>query len=103
MLSALVVLAAAVGTAAPVTLAAPALANAGLPPDKMEFFTERIAQALAVPGLKVITARDIATVLGLERQKQLLGCASDGNSCIGELGNALGAKGILNGSLARID
>ncbi len=64
---------------------------------------EAVATELAHQGIyDVVTAAEIASLIGLERQKQLLGCAEDGASCMAELGNALGAKLILNGSLAKL-
>jgi hypothetical protein len=37
-------------------------------------------------------------LLGLERQKQMLGCAEDSSNCLAELAGALGARFVLNGS-----
>ncbi|MDQ3264671.1 MAG: DUF3280 domain-containing protein [Myxococcota bacterium] len=51
----------------------------------------------------VVGKSDIDAMLGLERQKQLLGCADDASSCLAELGGALGADYVLLGSVARID
>jgi TolB-like protein len=51
--------------------------------------------------LSVITTADVATLLGLERQKQLLGCSED--SCVAELTGALGAVFVVSGALARVD
>ena len=51
---------------------------------------------------EAISSREVAVLLGLERQKQLLGCAEDSTSCLAELSGALGARFILSGSLARI-
>src|SRR3954464_15436468 len=53
-------------------------------------------------GFKVTTKNDVAQVLGIERQKQLLGCGDAQSSCLAELAGALGVDGILSGSLARI-
>lgn len=52
-------------------------------------------------GITVITAADVADVLGLERQRQLLGCADNGASCAAELAGAMGADAVLSGSLAK--
>ncbi len=46
----------------------------------------------------VITASDIRSLLGLEAQRQLLGCADD-SSCLAEIGGALGAAYLLRGRL----
>lgn len=37
-------------------------------------------------------------MIGLERQKKLLGCADDRSSCVAELAGALGTDGIIVGS-----
>jgi len=50
--------------------------------------------------LRVITAREMQALLGLERQKELVGCTTEGSSCLAELGAALGVDGILLGDLA---
>jgi hypothetical protein len=67
------------------------------------FYADQLAHALRENGLEVVTAAELATLLGLERQKQLLGCSADTQSCLAELGNALGADGTLVVSLAKLD
>jgi hypothetical protein len=52
------------------------------------------------PGVSVLTDADIAAVLGLERQKQLLGCSD--SSCLAELGGALGVDRLVHGSLGKV-
>jgi hypothetical protein len=64
--------------------------------------SEHIATRLIEQGVRVSTPRDVAAVLGLERQKQLLGCGGDG-SCVAEIAGALGVTELLNGELARVD
>jgi TolB-like protein len=49
---------------------------------------------------EVVGASDVNAAMGIERQKQLLGC-DDSNSCAGELAAALGAPWLVVGSLAR--
>ncbi len=51
---------------------------------------------------EIISQSDVATMLGLERQRQLLGCAKDGSSCLAELSSAFGSKWLVTGSLARL-
>ena len=51
---------------------------------------------------QVISQQDIATMLGLERQKQLMGCADDSTSCLAELSGALGARFVMSGTLTRL-
>lgn len=66
-------------------------------------FNEAVATELSAQGVyDPVTSREIASLIGMERQKELLGCSTDGASCIAELGNALGAKLILSGSLAKL-
>ena len=50
---------------------------------------------------QVVSSKDVQTMLGVERQKQLLGC-SEGSSCLMELGGALGARFVMSGSVARL-
>lgn len=65
--------------------------------------TEAVASELQARGyFQVISQQDIETLLGLERQKQLLGCADDGASCLTELSAALGARFVTSGSLSRL-
>lgn len=89
--------------AAPHKLAAPEWSTVNIPADLASFYSGEVARVLRSVGFEVVTSSDIATVLGLERQKQLLGCAVDTNSCMTELGAALGCDGILTASLARLD
>lgn len=51
----------------------------------------------------VLSSRDVRTLMGLERQRQLLGCTdSEASSCMAELSGALGARFVLSGTLARL-
>lgn len=99
----LVVLAAGPAPAAPapVALAAPDFSTVNVSPEIGRFLAEHLAQQLADGGVRVITSREIGSLLGLQRQRDLLGC-NEGASCIAELGNALGADGILLGDVARL-
>ncbi|MBL8917667.1 MAG: hypothetical protein JNJ54_02310 [Myxococcaceae bacterium] len=84
-------------------LAAPPWTTVEVSAEKAQFFATHLASALRSRGLSVITAQDISTVLGVERQKQLLGCGEDTSSCLVELGNALGAELILTASIAKLE
>lgn len=90
-------------SASPTKLAAPEWSTVNIPADLAAFFAGEVARTLRTQGFEVITSRDIATVLGLERQKLLLGCSEDVNSCMSELGAALGCDAILTANLARLD
>jgi hypothetical protein len=64
-------------------------------------FDDGIAGAVAKTGaFDTISSREVQVLLGLERQKQLLGCADDSTSCLAELSGALGARFVLSGALA---
>lgn len=63
-----------------------------------ETFAHRLSQGSAV---RVTTQKDVATVLGVERQKQLLGCADDTSSCLAELAGALGSEGLIRGEVTQ--
>lgn len=49
----------------------------------------------------VLTSADVATMLGVERQRQLMGC-SDDESCFAEIGAALGAALVLDASVGTV-
>lgn len=95
-----------VSGAAPATstlkLAAPEWTAAQVDRDLAAFFSDELARALRSRGLQVVTADDMAAVLGAERQRQLLGCDDSGASCLLELGNALGCDGLVRVSLAKL-
>jgi TolB-like protein len=85
-------------------LAATGFAGVGIDPQIAEFLSERFAQQLReASGLQVTTPKTIAAVLGLERQRQLLGCANDAQSCLAELAGALGVSAIIQGEIARLE
>src|SRR5206468_3795433 len=63
---------------------------------------DRFSSLLRSDRLKVTTATDVANVLGVERQKQLLGCG-DQSACLAELAGALGVDGILSGSVVKTE
>lgn len=86
----------------PVTIAMPGLNLAGVDTALGEAWSERFATVLARdPGLKVTTRRDIEQLLGLERQKALLGCSEGSSTCLAELAGGLGVDALLSGGLAK--
>jgi len=88
---------------APLKLAAPGLTVSEVDPGKARFFNDFLATELARTGdVQITTESEIQTVLGLERQKQLLGC-TDESACLAEIASALGVDGIIVGSLVRFD
>ena len=50
-------------------------------------------------GFQVISANEIRSMLGFEKQRQLLGCKED--SCLAELGGALGVDYLVSSQLAK--
>jgi hypothetical protein len=84
----------------------PKLMMLDLPPDEafkpneQKAFNDFEAGALRDQGFDVITSADVAAVLGVEKQKELLGCGE--SSCLTELGGAMGADYIVRGNLASV-
>jgi len=86
-----------------ITLAAPDFRSVKVDPAMSGFCSEHFNQRIDDRGLHVVTQRKISMLLGIERQRQLLGCSDDGASaCTIELGNALGADGVVLGDLAEL-
>lgn len=84
--------------------AQPVVAVVGLTPldvteQRADYLTEQLGAELLRQGLVVTTPADLRAVLGLERQRQLLGC--EGSSCLAELTGALGAEFVVLGQVAR--
>src|SRR5438067_952618 len=55
------------------------------------------------PRLRVVSQSDIATSIGLERERQLLssGTCSSSNECLVELSGAVGARFVVTGRVDR--
>lgn len=85
------------------TLAAPPWTAVEVSAEKAQFFSMHLASALRDRGLSVITSQDIAMLLGVERQKQLLGCGEEATNCMVELGSALGAQLVVTGTIAKLE
>ena len=62
---------------------------------------DRLAVHLAALGFQVTTPADLETVLGLERERQLLGCDED-RSCLAEISAAIGVPLVATGRLTRL-
>lgn len=84
------------------SLALPDFTVVNVDPEVARLCSERLATELSQQGLTVITAKQIATTIGIERQKQLLGCGEDSASCLAEFAGALGTDGIVMGDLGRV-
>src|SRR5438045_2465034 len=89
-------------SSAPVRLASPGWSMVNVDARVGEFFADHFANQLGLqPGIQVTTKGEIASLLGFERQRQLLGCSTDQASCLAELAGALGVDGLISGSIAR--
>jgi hypothetical protein len=82
--------------------ASPGFSVINIEPKLAEFYTEHVAQQVKLTGVEIITVREIQSLLGMERQKALLGCTEEASSCVAELASALGADGVLLGDIARL-
>jgi TolB-like protein len=60
-----------------------------------------LTEAATFRGFDTIGRSDIQALLGLEQQRQLLGCSEDA-SCLAEIGGAIGVDYLLVGTLGRI-
>jgi hypothetical protein len=99
-----------------VFFSAPDVANAGgggkvavldihttsINPDYVEILTEILSTEIEATGHydSVIAGRDIATMMGFEKQRDLVGC--NDTECLVELGGALGVDRIIAGHVAKI-
>ena len=89
--------------AAPIQLASVGFTSVKVSRPLVASFEETFALRLSQGGtVRVTTPRDVVTVLGLERQRQLMGCADDSSSCLAELAGALGSEGIVMGEVAQV-
>lgn len=59
------------------------------------------AEAARSPLHEVMTTSDVAAAIGVERQRQLLGCGEE-TGCLTEIGNALGADLLLDVSVGTV-
>lgn len=86
-------------------LATVGFSQVGLSEEQASFFAEHFSVQLAAVDesyVRITTQRDMAALLGVEKQKQLLGCADEQSSCMAELAGALGADGLVSGQVARV-
>lgn len=64
--------------------------------------TESVTAEVAVRGyFDPISSGEIQTMLGVERQRQLVGCGEE--TCMTELAGALGAPYVMSGSLVKLE
>lgn len=97
----LALIAAAALAAAPFSMALPDLNAVKLAPGEGALYSQLLSAKLQKRGVKVITTRDFSAVMGLERQKQLLGNEVCSDSCVTELAAAMGVDAILVGDVGK--
>lgn len=74
----------------------------GTEPHKAELLSEiLLTEMTRAKRFDVIGRSDVISLIGLEKQKALLGCAEDA-SCLAEIGGALGVEYIVVGTLGRL-
>ena len=76
----------------------------GLTPEEITTVSDLLqSEAVALGRYRVIARSDLAVLLGIERQKQLLGCSDEANNCMQELLGALDVDRLLVGDVARVE
>ena len=104
MLSSFVMCVALAATPGKARIAVTSLTSAGdLDTKVTDVIGELVTAEVAARGyFEPISASEIATLLGVERQKQLLGCGDEATSCTTEIASALGAPYLMSGSLTKL-
>ena len=78
-------------------------AGGGIDPTIAAALADAITLEIQKRGFFTPTSmRELQTALGVERQRQLLGCSETASSCMTELADAIGARFVLSGSLTRL-
>ncbi|MFL5319399.1 MAG: hypothetical protein ACJ790_07060 [Myxococcaceae bacterium] len=84
-------------------LAAPGVSFVNLDDKTGSFYLDYFAQQVALnPWMSVTTRAQVEAVIGMERQKQLLGCGDQSAECTAELAGALGVDLLIVGSLGKV-
>ncbi|MDF1566335.1 MAG: 3'-5' exonuclease, partial [Deltaproteobacteria bacterium] len=72
-------------------------------PAEVKAISEYLQTELIARGhYQVVGPAEIQALMGLEAQKQLLGCTDTAASCLAEVGGALGSDRLLSGSVTRV-
>ncbi len=101
---ALAVLATSPASPEPLKLAAPGLTTADLEPAKAQFLNDYFAEQInrrSNGRISIVTESQVRELLGVERQRQLLGCSDDATDCMVEIAGALDVQGLVQGNVAR--
>ncbi len=77
------------------------VAKTGVDQATADLFTDALVGELRKsPDVVIVSPSDIASLLGFDKQKQLLGCSEA--SCLAEIGGALGAERLISGNVGRV-
>lgn len=90
-------------TAATPSLAAPGFTCTGVEPGVCDAYLEHFVATVSDRKVKVLTKNDVAQVLSIDRQRQLMGCADGTSACLAELAGALGVGNVLTGTVAKVE
>ena len=73
-------------------------------PEEVQAITDAVVTYLSARGLfEVLSTRDVQTLLGAERQRQLSGaCSEDALGCSVDMSKLLAARFVLSGQLAKV-
>lgn len=79
----------------------------GASSEKLKPIADSVAEQLLTElgrtgRLDAMGTSDVSAVLGLERQKQMLGCSDQSSSCLAEISAAMGAPWLVTGNLAQL-
>jgi hypothetical protein len=88
------------GWAEPLKLAIPGVTVVDMEAQQAAFLSEHLAQQLSDEGAEVINSQDLTVMLGMERQRQLLGCT--GKKCATTLTDAVNVDALVMGDVARL-
>ena len=85
------------------SIAIPGLACANIDAKLSGILVTHFAQQLSIHGgFTVTTAEEVAAMLGMERQRQLLACGENSDSCNAEIAAALGSDVIVTGTVSKV-
>jgi len=88
------------GWAEPLKLAVPGVTVVDMESQQAIFLSEHLSQQLADEGAEVANAQDLTVLLGMERQRQLLGCS--GKKCASTLTDAIDVDALVMGDVAKL-
>jgi hypothetical protein len=86
--------------ATPLKLAIPGVSVVDMDAQQASFLSEHLAQQLSDEGAEVVNSQDLTVMLGLERQRQLMGCT--GRKCASALTDAIEVDALVMGDIARL-